>query len=726
MSETGSQELLISGMSCAACSARVENRLNALPGVQEAAVNLATGKASIRYIPGMITVSEMEKAVRELGYDVRLARDLSFDEAARDRRKEKNRQLARFIIAVLFTLPLAVMMIFSHAGLRFMINPWVQLALATPVQFFSGWPFYRGAYRSLKAGSANMDVLVALGTSVAYFYSLVSLFAGWGLFYFESSAMLMTIILLGRLLETVARGRTSEAIEKLMELQAKTARVLREGVEVDIPADQVVVGDLIVVRPGERVPVDGVIQEGNSSIDESHLTGESMPVEKKPGDEVVGASINNYGSFTFRATKVGRDTVLAQIIRLVEEAQGSKAPIQRLADRVSSIFVPAIIAVALLTFGGWYISGVGFESSLMHMVTVLVVACPCALGLATPTAIMVGTGVGAGRGILIKGGEHLERAGKIDAVVLDKTCTITRGVPAVTDVFALAPLDEKEVVGITAMGEKKSDHPLGRAVVKEAEERGIPLQDVDNFEALPGQGIRFDLMNETWLIGNEKLADTAGVDLSPLLSQKNRWEEEGKTVMIALKGNSLSGMVALADTVKESASQAISELQQMGLDLYMLTGDQEKTARAIAGQVGISNVIAGVLPRHKAAEVQKLKDAGHVVAMVGDGINDAPALATADVGMAIGTGTDVAMESASITLMQGDLRKIASAIRLSRRTLRKIRQNLFWAFFYNVIAVPLAVFGAFTPVIGGAAMALSSVTVVTNSLFLKRYDPDHF
>ena len=713
-------------MSCAACSARVENRLNALPGVQEAAVNLATGKASIRYIPGMITVSEMEKAVRELGYDVRLARDLSFDEAARGRRKEKNRQLARFIIAVLFTLPLAVMMISSHAGLRFELNPWVQLALATPVQLFAGWPFYRGAYRSLKAGSANMDVLVALGTSVAYFYSLLSLFAGWGLFYFESSAMLMTIILLGRLLETVARGRTSEAIEKLMELQAKTARVLREGVEMDIPADQVVVGDLIVVRPGERVPVDGVIQEGNSSIDESHLTGESMPVEKKPGDEVVGASINNYGSFTFRATKVGRDTVLAQIIRLVEEAQGSKAPIQRLADRVSSIFVPAIIAVALLTFGGWYISGVGFESSLMHMVTVLVVACPCALGLATPTAIMVGTGVGAGRGILIKGGEHLERAGKIDAVVLDKTGTITRGVPAVTDVFALAPLDEKELLGIIASGEKKSEHPLGRAVVKEAEERGIPLQDVDNFEALPGQGIRFDLMNETWLIGNEKLADTAGVDLSPLLSQKNRWEEEGKTVMIALKGNSLSGMVALADTVKESASQAISELQQMGLDLYMLTGDQEKTARAIAGQVGISNVIAGVLPRHKAAEVQKLKDAGHVVAMVGDGINDAPALATADVGMAIGTGTDVAMESASITLMQGDLRKIASAIRLSRRTLRKIRQNLFWAFFYNVIAVPLAVFGAFTPVIGGAAMALSSVTVVTNSLFLKRYDPDHF
>jgi Cu+-exporting ATPase len=488
--------------------------------------------------------------------------------------------------------------------------------------------------------------------------------------------------------------------------------------------DEVLVGAFILVRPGERVPVDGVIQEGNTSIDESLLTGESLPVEKKPGDDVVGASINKYGSFTFQATKVGQDTVLAQIIRMVEAAQGSKAPIQRLADRVSNIFVPAIIAIALLTFGGWYISGANFESSLMHMVTVLVVACPCALGLATPTAIMVGTGVGAERGILIKGGEHLEQAGKIDAVVLDKTGTITEGVPAVTDIFALAPLDERKLLGIIASGEKKSEHPLGQAVVKRAEELEIPLEAVDNFEALPGQGIRFNLMNETWLIGNEKLASSLGIDISPLLPQKNRWEEEGKTVIIAMKGSSLSGLVAIADTVKENASQAISELRQMGLDIYMLTGDQKKTARAIAEQVNIDKVIAEVLPQHKAEEVQKLKDSGHIVAMVGDGINDAPALATSDVGMAIGTGTDVAMESASITLMHGDLMKIASAIRLSRRTLRKIRQNLFWAFFYNMITIPLAIFGVFTPVMGGTAMALSSVSVVTNSLLLKRYDPD--
>jgi Cu+-exporting ATPase len=718
------QELLISGMSCAACSARVEKRLNSLPGVQKAAVNLTTNKASISFIPGIITVSEIEKAVKDLGYGVQKARDLSLSEAAQARQKEKNWQLTRFIIAVLFTLPLAVMMISSHVGRHLMINPWVQLALATPVQFFASWPFYRGAYHSLKTGSANMDVLVALGTSVAYFYSLISLFAGWNVYYFESAAMLMTIILLGKLLEAVARGKTSEAIEKLMGLQAKTARVLRDGVEMDIPVDEVLVGAFILVRPGERVPVDGVIQEGNTSIDESLLTGESLPVEKKPGDDVVGASINKYGSFTFQATKVGQDTVLAQIIRMVEAAQGSKAPIQRLADRVSNIFVPAIIAIALLTFGGWYISGANFESSLMHMVTVLVVACPCALGLATPTAIMVGTGVGAERGILIKGGEHLEQAGKIDAVVLDKTGTITEGVPAVTDIFALAPLDERKLLGIIASGEKKSEHPLGQAVVKRAEELEIPLEAVDNFEALPGQGIRFNLMNETWLIGNEKLASSLGIDISPLLPQKNRWEEEGKTVIIAMKGSSLSGLVAIADTVKENASQAISELRQMGLDIYMLTGDQKKTARAIAEQVNIDKVIAEVLPQHKAEEVQKLKDSGHIVAMVGDGINDAPALATSDVGMAIGTGTDVAMESASITLMHGDLMKIASAIRLSRRTLRKIRQNLFWAFFYNMITIPLAIFGVFTPVMGGTAMALSSVSVVTNSLLLKRYDPD--
>ena len=718
------QEFLISGMSCAACSARVEERLQALPGVEEASVNLSTGKAVVSYIPGMITVAGIEKAVQDLGFGAQLAQDLTYEEVARAEKKEKKWQLARFVIAVIFTLPLAVLMVTAHTGIQFELNPWLQLALATPVQFFAGWSFYLGAYRSLKGGSANMDVLVSLGTSVAYFYSLASLLAGWGVLYFESAAVLMTIILLGRLLETVARGRTSEAIEQLMELQVKKARVIREGAERDIPVEQVVAGDLIVVRPGERVPVDGVIREGATSIDESHLTGESMPVEKNPGDIVVGASINKYGSFTFQATKVGQDTVLAQIIRMVEEAQGSKAPIQRLADRVSNVFVPAIIVIALLTFGGWLLSGAGFESSLMHMVTVLVVACPCALGLATPTAIMVGTGVGAGKGILIRGGEYLERVEKIDTVVLDKTGTITRGFPAVTDILAAAPFDEKELLSIVASGEQRSEHPLGRALVKEAEERGAALEGVEDFEAVPGQGIRFQLGGERWFIGNEKLAEAAGAEISSLLRQKNLWEAEGKTVMLVMKEDSTAGMIALADTVKEDAGQALSELRQMGLDLYMLTGDQEKTARAIAGQVGIDQVIAEVLPQHKAEEIQKLKEAGRVVAMVGDGINDAPALATADVGMAIGTGTDVAMESAAITLMRGDLGKIAAAIRLSRQTLRKIRQNLFWAFFYNLITVPLAIFGIFTPVIGGAAMALSSVSVVTNSLFLKRYDPD--
>ncbi len=718
------QEYLISGISCAACSARIEERLSELPGVESAAVNLATSRARVKYLPGMVTLPEIEKAVRDLGYDLQRARDLSLEEASRAGRREKNWQLARFVIAVIFTLPLAVLMIASHTGLHFELNPWMQLALATPVQFFAGWSFYRGAYHSLKSGRANMDVLVSLGTSVAYFYSLASLLARWGHLYFESAAVLMTIILLGKLLETVAKGRTSEAIEKLMELQVKTARVLRGGVEQDIPVEQVAVGDLVVVRPGERIPVDGVVREGSTSIDESHLTGESMPVEKSAGDHVVGASINKYGSFTFQATKVGQDTVLAQIIRLVEEAQGSKAPIQRLADRVSNIFVPTIIAIALLTFTGWFISGAGFEDSLMHMVTVLVVACPCALGLATPTAIMVGTGVGAGKGILIKGGEYLERAEKIDAVVLDKTGTITRGAPTVTDILALPPFEENELLAIAAAGERGSEHPLGRAVVDEAVARGLATADVAGFEALPGRGIRFDTAGETWFIGNERLIGEAGADLSALLPQKNRWEEEGKTVMIIAKGKSAAGLMALADTVKAGAGAALAELRQMGLDLYMLTGDQEKTAQAIAGQVGIDHVIAGVLPQHKAEEVQKLRDGGRVVAMVGDGINDAPALATADIGMAIGTGTDVAMESAAITLMRGDLKKIAAAIRLSRQTLRKIRQNLFWAFFYNMITVPLAIFGIFTPVMGGVAMALSSVSVVTNSLFLKRYDPD--
>ncbi|NLC11935.1 MAG: copper-translocating P-type ATPase, partial [Firmicutes bacterium] len=514
-----------------------------------------------------------------------------------------------------------------------------------------------------------------------------------------------------------------EAVKKLVSLQAKTARVIREGKEEDIPIEDVKAGDLILVRPGERIPVDGTILEGSSSVDESMLTGESLPVEKQPGDKVVGASVNHQGSFIFRAEKVGSETALAQIIRLVEEAQGSKAPIQRLADRVSSIFVPAVLVIALLTFAGWYASGKGLTAAMMHMVSVLVIACPCALGLATPTAIMVGTGVGATKGILIRGGEHLELAGRIDTVVLDKTGTITKGVPSVTDLLVFPPWEEKELLGIIASGEKKSEHPLGQAIVRRAEEVGAPLVEISAFQAIAGQGIRFNKGSESWYIGNEALARSQGIDLNPIMEQKKGWEKEGKTVMLAMVDKKVAGLIAVADTVKENAAQAISILRKMGLEVYMLTGDQRQTAEAIARQVGIEKVIAEVLPENKAQEIQKLKEAGKIVAMVGDGINDAPALVTADVGIAIGTGTDVAIESGSIILIRGDLQGIVAAIRLSRRTLQKIRQNLFWAFFYNLICIPLAIIGVFTPVMGGTAMAFSSVSVVSNSLLLRRYDP---
>lgn len=716
--------LPISGMRCTACSARVERELNRLEGVLSAEVNLATEVATITYDSQTISPEGIVDRIRAVGFDVKS--ETLEEEKDRSQEKELRIQTALFVLAAVLTLPFGMMMLGMLFGWhRFMLGPWVQLALATPVQFVAGRQFYRGAYRSLKSGGANMDVLVALGTSTAFFYSLFSLMLGWEIYYFESAAMLITLILLGRLLEAAAKGKTSAAVKKLISLQAKTARVIRDGSEEDLPIEEVQVGDIILVRPGERIPADGIILEGNSSVDESMLTGESLPVEKQPGDRVVGASVNHQGSFTFRAEKVGSDTALAQIIRLVEEAQGSKAPIQRLADRVSAVFVPAVLAIALLTFAGWYASGGGLTAALMHMAAVLVVACPCALGLATPTAIMVGTGVGAERGILIKGGEHLERAGKIDTVVLDKTGTITRGIPSVTDLRVFPPWEKKELLGILASAEKKSEHPLGQAIVRRAEEDGAPPVEISAFQAIAGQGVRFERGDEIWYIGNEALARAQGVDLLPVREQKNRWEKEGKTVMLAMTDKKVAGMIAVADIVKEHAAQAISELRKMGLDVFMLTGDQRQTAEAIAWQVGIENVIAEVLPDNKVQEIQRLKNAGKTVAMVGDGINDAPALATADVGIAIGTGTDIAIESGSIILIRGDLQGIAAAIRLSRRTLQKIRQNLFWAFFYNLICIPLAVVGVFTPVMGGAAMAFSSVSVVSNSLLLKRYNPEN-
>lgn len=718
-------ELLISGMTCASCAARVAKKLNSLPGVNSAVVNLATNKATIEFIPGVVNVTGLRKAVEQLGYAAHRDLDVSRDEEGEMRKKEVRALTIKVVVATLLSLPLLWSMIAHDLGYhKYMVNSWVQLILATPVQFFAGWQFYRGAYHALKNRSANMDVLVSLGTSAAYFYSLIALLAGWKMLYFESSAIVITLVLLGKLLEAIAKGKTSEAIKKLIGLQPKTARVIRNGIEEDTPIDEVEVGDIILVRPGEKIPVDGVILEGNSSVDESMLTGESLPVEKGPGQEVIGASLNKQGSFKFKAIKVGNDTVLAQIIRLVETAQGSKAPIQGLADKVSEVFVPVVLGIAILTFLGWYLAGAGFAKALMHMTTVLVIACPCGLGLATPTAIMVGTGVGAENGILIKGGEALERLGKVNAVVLDKTGTITNGQPSVTDVLFLTPFDETRLIAAVAAGERNSEHPLGQAIVDRAVELGSTLKDVTGFEALPGHGIKFYLDGEGWLVGNEALAAAHGVDLAGILPVKEEWEKEGKTVMVAMHGRQLAGLIAVADTLKDHAREAIQGLHDMKLEVYMLTGDQQRTAEAIAAKAGIKNVLAEVLPGDKAAQIEKLRAQGKTVAMVGDGINDAPALATADVGMALGTGTDVAIESAGITLIRGDLRAVSAAIRLSKQTMRKVRQNLFWAFIYNLIAIPLAVFGALTPIMGGAAMAFSSVSVVSNSLLLKRYDPN--
>jgi len=543
--------------------------------------------------------------------------------------------------------------------------------------------------------------------------------------YFETSAVLITLIIFGKLLEVGAKGRTSEAIKKLMGMQARTARVVRDGDEIDIPIEEVQVGDVVIVRPGEKIPVDGQVTDGRSTVDESMITGESMPVGKAQGDEVVGATINKHGTFRFRATKVGKDTALAQIIRVVEEAQGSKAPIQRLADVVSAYFVPAVVAVAVIAFVGWYVATGDFTRALLNMTAILVIACPCALGLATPTAIMVGTGKGAESGILFKGGEHLEKTHELDAVILDKTGTITRGEPAVTDVIAFGEFDGDRLLQWVARAEKASEHPLAQAIVASAQEKGLQLDDVAEFEAIPGHGIRAAVEGKTVLVGNRKLMQDNGLDIAEALETMERFEGEAKTAMLAAVDGVLAGIIAVADTVKESSAEAVGLLHDMGLRVMMLTGDNERTAHAIARQVGIDaeDVIAEVLPEDKANQVEHLQAQGLKVAMVGDGINDAPALATADVGIAIGTGTDVAIEAADITLIRGDLRGIVAAIRLSHATIGKVRQNLFWALIYNTIGIPFAAFGILSPIIAGAAMAFSSVSVVTNSTLLKRYDP---
>lgn len=714
--------LLIEGMTCAACSTRVDKVLNKIDGVIKANVNLSTNKAMIEFPSGLISDEELIKIVDKAGYkaEVEVERDLDREKLLRE--KEIKSLKTSFIISAALSLPLFSAMFFHMAGIHTILsNGWFQLLLATPVQFIIGYRFYKGAYNALRGGGANMDVLISMGTSAAYFYSIYNLLKGVDEYYFESSAVIITLILLGKLFESIAKGKTSEAIKKLMGLQPKTAKVIRDNVEIDLPLEKLEIGDIIVVRPGEKVPVDGVIVDGNSSLDESMITGESIPIDKTVGDNVIGATINKFGAFKFKATKIGKDTVLSQIIKLVEDAQGSKAPVQRLADKISGVFVPIVVVIALVAFLVFNFIIKDFNAGLINAVAVLVIACPCALGLATPTAIMVGTGKAAENGILIKSGEHLERTHKMDTIIFDKTGTITKGEPEVTDILNFNDVSREDLLRIAASVEKASEHPLGQSIVKKGQEENIQLNDPESFMSISGKGLEAKFEGIEVLIGNRRLMAENSIDVKSKEQDMLRLEEEGKTAMLISLDGKLSGIIAVADQIKETSLKAIEQLKSMGLEVYMITGDNERTAKAIAKDIGITNVLADVLPENKAAKVEELKSQGKHVGMVGDGINDAPALAAADVGFAIGTGTDVAMEAADITLMRGDLNGVVTAIRLSHKTMKTIKQNLFWAFFYNTIGIPFAALGFLNPMVAGAAMAFSSVSVVTNSLRLKKF-----
>ena len=762
---TATLELPLLGMTCANCAANIERALNKVDGVLSATVNYANEKAAVTYATGAVSRAELIAAVRKAGYDVVESdsdEDLEDAEAAA-REAEIQHQKNRFLVGVIFSLPLFLFSMARDFGLvghwahATWVN-WLFLALATPVQFYVGWDYYVGAYKSLRNGSANMDVLVAMGSSVAYFYSIAVLLAQtfWNStalgdhVYFETSAVIITLIVLGKLLEARAKGRTSEAIKQLMGLQAKTARVVRNGQELDIPIAEVITGDLVIVRPGEKVPVDGVVVDGRSAVDESMLTGESLPVSKAAGDELIGATLNKQGLLKFEATKVGKETALAQIIKLVEQAQGSKAPIQRVVDQVAAYFVPFVIGIAALTFVIWLFSDAGFVPALIRLTAVLVIACPCAMGLATPTSIMVGMGKGAEKGILFKSSTALEQVQKLNAIVLDKTGTITKGEPTVTDVVIseqLSVIGEPVIANglpitdgrstdywlqLAASAERGSEHPLGEAIVRAAQEKGLPLAEPTDFSGIAGHGIAAEVNGRHVLLGNLRLMEREDVHLNGLAAKAQALQDEAKTAMWLAVDGQASAVIGVADTIKEGSTEAVAAMKARGLTVVMMTGDNQATANAIAAEVGIDRVFAEVLPGDKASYVKQLQEEGYVVGMVGDGINDAPALAKADVGLAIGTGTDVAMETADVTLMRGDLRSVPQAIHLSQATMRNIRENLAWAFGYNTILIPVAagILAPFAwapdflkqlhPILAAGAMAFSSISVVTNALRLRR------
>lgn len=716
---------------------RLEKSLQEVEGVRRVAANVALTKLSVRYIPTIISGDDLSRRINVLGFKVIQVEEDTDDAEIRARRRETRHQKTLLILGVVFTLPIFLLSMLRDFGLlphEIAGSTWLNIVLwmlATPVQFYVGWQYYVGAYKALRNGTANMDVLISLGSSVAYAYSIPIIFGLLpGHTYFETSAVIITLVRLGKFLETRAKGNTSEAIRKLKALRVKNARVIRGGEEIDLPLKDVVVGDVLLIKPGEKIPLDGEILEGTTQVDESMITGESLPVDKNVGDEMVGSTLNKFGLVKVRVTRIGKDTLLSKIIQLVEKAQETKAPIQKMADQISAVFVPIVIAIALLTFILWMVvdppasqaGGVtGFTRALINMVAVLVIACPCAMGLATPTAIMVGTGKGAEAGILFRSGEALERAGRTDLVVLDKTGTITKGRPEVTDIITVSKqISENELLRLAASVERGSEHPLGEAILAEAGNRGLVLAEPEGFKAIPGKGVKAKVEGKEVLLGNAQYMEEFGVDLASVYQKMDDLQQQGKTVMLAAIDQRLAGLVSVSDMIKESSILSVRTLQEMGLEVIMLTGDNIKTARTIAQKVGIEKVIAGVLPDMKNAEIKKLQGQKRIVTMVGDGINDAPALAQADLGIAIGSGADVAVAAAPVTLIGGDLTGVGKAIKLSRRVLRTIKQNLFWAFIYNIVLIPVAALGYLNPMLAAGAMAFSSVFVVTNSLRLKR------